>query len=219
VKLEPLSFLVVEPNDLMRAGFKVLLSAQPWVEHCSSARAVDVATARLARPIDVALVDVSLWHEAQGSLVSASPGLRLIVSVDGSSPPPALRGSSVICKGRPAAEIVTAVWRAVLHRPEPARSHLPDLLSAREGEVLHAYARGMTTEQAASALSLSPNTIKSHAKSLYRKLDARNRAHAIAKARTLGLLTPTMTGPWHDTSPSAPPSLHCIQSTRNAVAA
>jgi LuxR family maltose regulon positive regulatory protein len=61
-------------------------------------------------------------------------------------------------------------------------------LSARELEVLAALAAGQTTAEAASALFVAPGTIKSHTGNIYRKLGARNRTEAIARARGLGLL-------------------------------
>jgi DNA-binding NarL/FixJ family response regulator len=49
-------------------------------------------------------------------------------------------------------------------------------------------ASGRTTSEAARDLFVSVGTIKSHAANIYRKLGARNRAEAIARARELGLL-------------------------------
>jgi DNA-binding CsgD family transcriptional regulator len=65
---------------------------------------------------------------------------------------------------------------------------LDDPLSARELEVLAVLASGRTTAEAARDLFVSVGTVKSHTANIYRKLGARNRAEAIARARELGLL-------------------------------
>jgi DNA-binding NarL/FixJ family response regulator len=65
---------------------------------------------------------------------------------------------------------------------------LDDPLSEREREVLAVLATGKTTSEAARDLFVSVGTIKSHTSNIYRKLGARNRAEAIARAHELGLL-------------------------------
>jgi DNA-binding NarL/FixJ family response regulator len=65
---------------------------------------------------------------------------------------------------------------------------LDDPLSEREREVLAVLATGKTTSEAARDLFVSVGTIKSHTSNIYRKLGARNRAEAIARAHDLGLL-------------------------------
>jgi DNA-binding NarL/FixJ family response regulator len=53
-------------------------------------------------------------------------------------------------------------------------------LTERESELLSLVAAGMRNEEIAEALYVSPNTVKSHLKSAFRKLGARNRAEAAA---------------------------------------
>jgi LuxR family maltose regulon positive regulatory protein len=61
-------------------------------------------------------------------------------------------------------------------------------LSPREQEVLSCLSRGLTRPEIAEALSLSINTVKSLIRSLYNKLGAVNRSHAIRAAAAAGLL-------------------------------
>lgn len=63
-----------------------------------------------------------------------------------------------------------------------------DELSEREREVLLELGRGLTTTEIAEALSVSPNTIKTHLRSLFRKLGVRNRVQALGVARERGLI-------------------------------
>ena len=66
---------------------------------------------------------------------------------------------------------------------------LDEPLSERELEVLSLLASGRTNSEVARDLFVSVGTIKSHTGNIYRKLDARNRAEALARARELKLLT------------------------------
>ncbi len=61
-------------------------------------------------------------------------------------------------------------------------------LSQRETEVLRGIAEGKSNKEIARGLSLQEVTIKLHVKTLCRKLDARNRTHAVIIARDMNLL-------------------------------
>lgn len=63
-------------------------------------------------------------------------------------------------------------------RAEGRRSEL----SARELQVLECVALGQSNKTVAANLSISEETVKAHLKSLYEKLDASDRAHAVAIA-------------------------------------
>jgi LuxR family maltose regulon positive regulatory protein len=62
------------------------------------------------------------------------------------------------------------------------------LLSRREREVLSCLSRGLTRTEIAGTLSLSVNTVKSVIRSIYNKLGAVNRSHAVQTAADAGLL-------------------------------
>ncbi|MFJ6574396.1 LuxR C-terminal-related transcriptional regulator [Streptomyces sp. NPDC091368] len=61
-------------------------------------------------------------------------------------------------------------------------------LSERERDVLERLARAMSTEDIAADLYVSVNTVKTHLKSVYRKLSVHRRNEAVRRARELGLL-------------------------------
>jgi DNA-binding CsgD family transcriptional regulator len=69
-----------------------------------------------------------------------------------------------------------------------ASTRLEDPLSERELEVLSLLATGKTTSEVAGDLFISVGTVKSHTGNIYRKLGAKNRAEALARARELGLI-------------------------------
>ncbi len=62
-------------------------------------------------------------------------------------------------------------------------------LSARELEILHLIADGLSNGEIAEQLVLARTTIKWYVHQILDKLDATNRTQAVARARTLGLLT------------------------------
>lgn len=63
-------------------------------------------------------------------------------------------------------------------------------LSAREVEVIHCLQDGKSNSQIGIVLKISPLTVKNHVQNILRKLNARNRAQAVVKSLTLGILDP-----------------------------
>jgi LuxR family maltose regulon positive regulatory protein len=63
-----------------------------------------------------------------------------------------------------------------------------DALSPREMEVLHGMAGMLPTEEIAATLYVSVNTVKTHVRSILRKLSASRRNEAVRRARSLGLI-------------------------------
>ena len=65
------------------------------------------------------------------------------------------------------------------------------ILSAREIDILHLLADGLSNKEIASRLFIAPETVKTHLQNIYRKLDAKGgRVAALKTARTLGLVAP-----------------------------
>jgi LuxR family maltose regulon positive regulatory protein len=69
-----------------------------------------------------------------------------------------------------------------------ADGRLLEPLSARELEVLALIAAGESNAEIANRLFVSTSTVKTHINNLYRKLGARSRTQAVARAREMGLL-------------------------------
>ncbi|WP_433456475.1 response regulator (plasmid) [Streptomyces sp. CA-142005] len=67
-------------------------------------------------------------------------------------------------------------------------AHDAPVLSERERQVLHAFARGLSIPQTAQELMLGASTVKTHAQRLYEKLEVSDRAAAVAEAMRRGLL-------------------------------
>ncbi|MFE1226358.1 response regulator [Streptomyces sp. NPDC058759] len=62
------------------------------------------------------------------------------------------------------------------------------VLTERERQVLHAFARGLSIPETARELVLGASTVKTHAQKLYEKLEVSDRAAAVAEAMRRGLL-------------------------------
>jgi DNA-binding NarL/FixJ family response regulator len=201
-----LKVLVVDDHDVVHWGFRVMLSELSWVERCLSARTGPEAVTLAKRHApDVALVDLFVGEESgpqiceQLHLVHRDVKVLLIsgagrISAEAAA---ACGAAGFVPKDWPAADIARAVRMVGLgmsmFEPETAGasgsgSGRPPL-TPREREVLELVATGATNREIAERLHLSPHTVKEHTSSLYRKLEARNRADAVLRAQRLGLLT------------------------------
>jgi LuxR family transcriptional regulator, maltose regulon positive regulatory protein len=72
--------------------------------------------------------------------------------------------------------------------PEPAAVAAVEPLTEREREVLRHVSGMLNTAEVASEMYISVNTVKSHLKSIYRKLAAAHRGEAVRRARQLELI-------------------------------
>ena len=68
-------------------------------------------------------------------------------------------------------------------------------LSERELTVLGYLPSNLSANEIASELVLSVHTVKTHMRSLYRKLGVHRRADAVERARKLGMLMPARRRP------------------------
>jgi ATP/maltotriose-dependent transcriptional regulator MalT len=67
-------------------------------------------------------------------------------------------------------------------------SYAGDAITARERDVLSMIAQGHSNKRIARTLEISPETVKSHVKHIFLKLDVTTRSEAVARAVSLGLL-------------------------------
>ncbi len=193
-----LRVLVVDHEEIVHLGFRMLLAEQPWVERCLVATRADEAR-ELARRYEphVALVELMLGADSGVQLCEGlkadCPGIRmLLLTGDTAVSPQTARCAGavgVVAKAWLAHDLATAV-RMVGMGMTLFTDHLyPDTrFSQRERDVIGMIAGGATNREIAARLYLSPNTVKQHASALYRKLEARNRAEAVRRAQRLGLI-------------------------------
>ena len=126
--------------------------------------------------------------------IGAARGLRMVF-VDAGRPLLALleglyyaipTNDAQLCDLRPyIATLLRSTAQANSADPSPITCRA---LSQRETGVLQMIANGMSNKRIAQSLGITPETVKSHAKSIFVKLATRTRAQAVARAEAIGFL-------------------------------
>ncbi|NTW97172.1 MAG: AAA family ATPase [Oscillochloris sp.] len=78
--------------------------------------------------------------------------------------------------------------QAAVHPSSFIPHPLIEPLTAREREVLRLIAEGLSNQELAARLHLSPQTVKVHTRNIYSKLGVASRTQAVARGRDLGFL-------------------------------
>ncbi len=210
--------VVVDDQEVVRAGFAALLATQPDFAVVGSAadgaEAVRVCGER--RP-DVALVDVRMpvmdGIEATRRIVAAGARVIILTTFDLDEHVYDALGagaSGFLLKEVTAERLfdavrVVAAGEALLaptvtrrliaefarQRPRPARpgSRLAGL-TPRETEVLRLIAAGLSNMEIAGRLGVSEETVKTHVSRVLAKLGLRDRTQAVVTAYESGLVIP-----------------------------
>ena len=217
---EPTRVLVVDDQELVRAGFVVILEATEGIAVVGEAGdgAAAVRQAIEHRP-DVVLMDIRMpgmdGLEAARLITAMTdpPKIVMLTTFDlDDYVYEALRSgaSGFLLKDSPRADLVSAIRAAVagdaLLAPSvtrrlieafarrPAETTLSPsrlaALTARERDVLLLLARGRSNAEIATALFVSEATIKTHVGNLLAKLGLRDRVQAVIAAYETGIVVP-----------------------------
>jgi len=202
------TLVIVEDHQALREGLVVMLGHR-GLDVVGTAGNVAAALDLMATAPDVALVDIRL-PDGDGialtrELLALRPDLGVVLytgetdaellyqGLDSGARGYALKAGSM-------EELVTAIERVAaggtyveprlgrILLPADAAARVPQL-SPRERETMLAMAEGLTAEQVGEQLSVSVETVRTHVRHAIRKLQARNRVHAIALALTRGEIT------------------------------
>ena len=117
----------------------------------------------------------ALQAGASGFLVKGSASTEIVQAI-----------SLLMAGGAPMSPVIARYVIEEFHEVKPART--PSALTSREREVLQGVAAGLSEKKLAEKLSVSPHTVHTHIKKIYRKLQVGSRAEAVLKARNKGIV-------------------------------
>ncbi|MFJ3891587.1 response regulator [Streptomyces sp. NPDC090083] len=214
-----LRVVVADDQALVRTGFRMIIDARDDLEVVGEAADGGEAV-RLTRELapDVVLMDVRMpvldGIEATRRIVTGGSSARVLVlttwDVDAHVVAALRAGASgfllkdmrpgelvdaIRVTARGDALLAPAVLGRVLDRflstapDQPPPPSLRDL-SGREREVLTLIGQALSNTEIAERLGLSEATVKNHVTAVLRKLDLRDRVHAVVAAYDHGLVRP-----------------------------
>jgi DNA-binding NarL/FixJ family response regulator len=206
VKAAKIRLMLVDDHPIMRMGLANLLSTDP--DFTVVAQADDGLSAielwRLHRP-DICLMDIMMdgldGVETVRRLKRAHPDARVIMLTSSHAPEDVKHAmeagaSGYVQKNSRRGDLTTAI-RAVVRGetfvPGTATVKLnvtadTSGVSERELEVLGLIRQGFTNAEIGRLIGISERTVRWHVASLMEKLDASDRAQAVARGFELGLL-------------------------------
>jgi len=206
--------MIVDDHDLVRFGFKSLLSSQPGLEVVGTLKSGEDAISWCREhkgEVDVILMDVNMpgigGIEATNRISKSWPKIGIIIVTvhdDGPLPMQLLKGGAkgYLTKGNGVDEMLTAIKdvhngkhyiakdiaQQLALSVMPGESKLIDILSMRELQVLIMIAQGAKTQKIAETLNLSPKTISTYRKRLHEKLDVSSDIEMLHLAMKHGVL-------------------------------
>jgi DNA-binding NarL/FixJ family response regulator len=216
----PVRVLLVDDDDLMRAGLTAMLSSDETIDVVGEAPDGRAAVERAIelRP-DVVLMDVRMpgldGIAATRELLAVSPDVKVVVLTtfeqdDYIFGALSAGASGFLLKRTRPEELIAAihtvaagdsllspsVTRTVIQRlagqpaPDAGAEARLDELTARERDVLELIARGLSNGEIAATLVIEESTVKTHVRHILRKLRLRDRVQAVIFGYESGLIRP-----------------------------
>jgi DNA-binding NarL/FixJ family response regulator len=203
---QPLSVLVIDDHESVRAGIKAALSRAGHI--CvGEAGTISEARAQIAHTNpQVIVVDLSLpdgngleivqWARSISQrigivVLTLNPAQDFLLTVMKSG------ASAFVEKSAPLAELISAIEHSFIAPLSFSaqgisrvmkKDHEANALTTREIQVLEKLSDGLSASSIGLELFITEATVKTHLASIYRKLDSKNRIQAIIAAKKIGLL-------------------------------
>ncbi len=218
--MTPVRVLLVDDDDLMRAGLTAVLSSDETIDVVGEAPDGRAAIERAIelRP-DVVLMDVRMpgldGIAATRELLAVSPDVKVVVLTtfeqdDYIFGALSAGASGFLLKRTRPEELIAAihtvaagdsllspsVTRTVIQRvagqpaPDAAAEARLEELTARERDVLELIASGLSNSEIATTLVIEESTVKTHVRHILRKLRLRDRVQAVIFGYESGLIRP-----------------------------
>ncbi|MNK34488.1 Transcriptional regulatory protein LiaR [compost metagenome] len=199
-----LRIVLIEDDDIIRMGYESLLTDVTEFSVVNSYASYDLAKKQLvADQPDVILLDIQMpgtnGLQALPFIKKALPHTHIIILTVFDSPELVFEALTMgaggyLTKNSSAAKIIDAVRevstgggamstnvaRIVMHS---FQKNLDSPLTKRETEILERIANGLTKSQIANDLFIDQETVRSHVKNIYIKLDVNSKSDAIKTAK------------------------------------
>jgi DNA-binding NarL/FixJ family response regulator len=209
--------LIADDQSLVRAGFRMILSAEPGIDVVGEAADGEQAVALAGEAVpDVVLMDIRMpgmdGIEATRRIARGDgPAVLVLTTFDlDAYVYEALRAgaSGFLLKDAPEDQLIAgirivadggslfapAVTRRLIERfaqaSQPSAPPPVEGLTARETEILALVARGLSNAEIAERLVVSQHTVKTHVAHLLGKLELRDRVQAVVLAYEAGIVRP-----------------------------
>jgi len=211
---------IADDHSLVRAGFTALLDAEPDIEVAVQASTgAELLDGIRRTPVDVVLTDIrmpdgdGLWATEAIMADPALAGIRVVIVttfglddyvvravragasgflLKDTDPVDLIRAVRVVAAGE--ALLSPSVTRVLLERMavglREADTSALETLTEREREVLRLVGLGLTNDEIAAELVMSPLTAKTHVSRIMAKAHARDRVHLVVLAYESGLVQP-----------------------------
>jgi DNA-binding NarL/FixJ family response regulator len=206
LRSSPIRILIVDDHPVVLAGLTSMLSTQPDFEVVGSASSGEEALQMLRiRTADLLLLDLRMPGMSGIDTLLAMKkerfNIRAIILTSFETDEDIYRSvqagaQGYLLKGAPQADVVQAI-----HTVHAGRRYFPGNiaarlaermmradLTARELEVLHMLARGLTNKEIGNALRISGNTVRNHVNSIIEKLEVSDRTEAATTAIQRGII-------------------------------
>jgi DNA-binding NarL/FixJ family response regulator len=206
LRSSPIRILIVDDHPVVLAGLTSMLSTQPDFEVVGSATGGEEAMQMLrTRAADILLLDLRMpgmnGVDTLLAIKAERIHVRAIILTSFETDEDIYRSvqagaQGYLLKGAPQSDMVEAIHAVHVGRrylPRHIAARLAERimrteLTARELEVLHMLARGLTNKEIGNALEISGNTVRNHVNSIIEKLEVSDRTEAATTAIHRGII-------------------------------